>query len=74
MPNFSKSLKTVKFHGMPIPQSAKLGAKGSAHGVYFFWKGEWMFTVIEGFYIQAASDKDFKIEHYIGDNPVEKLK
>lgn len=71
MPHFNKSIKTVKFHGIPIPQSASLGAKGSNHGVYFFWNGEWMFTAIRGFYIPVPN---CNIDDHRGNNPIEKLK
>lgn len=54
MPHFSNRIKTYHFQRGPrIPQSASHAVKGSSHGTYFFWRGAWMFTVIDGFYIET---------------------
>lgn len=78
MPKFNRSIKMQDFHGHRIPQSARKAALGSEHGVYFFWKGEWNFTVIDRHYISLESgpfmDSSFDVDDSRGDNPIEILK
>ena len=75
MPRFNKSLKLKRFEGVLIPKTSKRAVRGDGAGVYFFWKGEWWFTVINGFYIDTHSTTgDFIINEYIGDNEIVEFK
>lgn len=75
MPRFNKSLKLKHFEGVLIPASSKRAVRGDTAGVYFFWKGEWYFTAINGFYIEAQSTVgDFDITDFIGDNEIVEFK
>ena len=75
MPRFNKSLKLKRFEGSLIPVSSKRAVRGDTAGVYFFWKGEWYFTAINGFYIDTQSTTgDFVITEYIGNNKIVELK
>lgn len=70
MPKFSRKIKTFPFNDGPhIPQSASLAVQGTRSGTYFFWKGAWHFTIVDGFYIEAP---DFSAKHHTS-HTIEKL-
>lgn len=76
MPHFSSSTKTFRFQGGPrIPQSASHAVLGTDFGTYFFWRGGWKFTAIDGFYIDTEFKSLDSIDpnHHAGQN-IKKLK
>lgn len=54
MPHFNSQLRLRKFAGVNIPAASTEAAKGHSHGVYFKWRGDWFFTVIDRFYIPCG--------------------
>lgn len=76
MPHFRKTVELRRVHGLPIPKKAKRCAKGKNSGLYFFWRGNWFFTVIPGYYIDVHGDKDTQehcVHNSIGNNKIENL-
>lgn len=76
MPNFNKNVELRRVHGLPIPKNANKCAKGSKHGLYFFWRGNWFFTVIPGYYIDVHGDNEAQercVHSSIGNNKIENL-
>lgn len=77
MPNFNKNVELRRVHGLTIPKNANKCAKGSKHGLYFFWRGNWFFTAIPGYYINVHGDKKAQehcVHNSIGKNKIENLK
>lgn len=76
MPRLSSNIETFRFKGGPrIPRASSHAVQGTDFGTYFFWRGAWRFTVMDGFYIDAEFGGLDSIDpsHHVGHN-IDKLK
>lgn len=71
MPKFSPTIKMRKFAGTQIPHASTKAVRGSAHGVYFHWRGKWCFIVISGFYVTC---NHVDIDNHRGGNEIHEFK